>query len=197
VTASPWEKALGDDIERLHPRLRDYFGAIPDGSMGYGEGVFDVVGTPRAWLWPILMILSFDSVVFPVWEHGVPFRVRNSPGPGRVDSLRRFEFDGRSRTMVDSTSATAHGIVDRLGRRGIIAARFDARVRDRMLVLESSATLVLGIPLPRAIAPRVVLTERWDDSTDRQRVSLVVEAPLIGRLYEYSGSFTYRIAEVA
>jgi hypothetical protein len=66
-----------------------------------------------------------------------------------------------------------------------------------MLVLESSATLVLGIPLPRAIAPRVVLTERWDDSTDRQRVSLVVEAPLIGRLYEYSGSFTYRIAEVA
>lgn len=194
---SPWEQALGSEIERLHPRLRAYFGAIPFGSIGYGRGVFDVVGTPRRWLWPVLAILGLDSIIFPVWERHVAFRVRNAPGSNRVDSLRRFEFSDRSRTMVDSTSIGPGGLTDRLGRRGFMLVRLGARVSDRMLVLESTSVVVCGIPLPAAIAPRVVLTERWDDATERQQVSLVLDAPVVGRLYEYTGSFTYRVAEVA
>jgi hypothetical protein len=193
VTVSPWEQALGNDIERLHPRLRAYFGAIPAGSIGYGTGVFEVVGTPRRWLWPIFALLALDSVLFPVWERDVPFRVRNTPGPKRVDSLRRFEFPTRSRTMVDSTSFGAEGLVDRLGRRGLVSARFVARVSDGMLRLESTEARVLGIPIPAALAPRVTLTEQWDDALDRQRVTLVLDAPVLGRLYEYAGTFEYRV----
>lgn len=37
------------------------------------------------------------------------------------------------------------------------------------------------------------LTERFDDALDRQRMSLTVDAPLLGRVYEYRGDFTYRI----
>ncbi|MDO7881977.1 DUF4166 domain-containing protein [Antiquaquibacter soli] len=189
---SPWVEALGSDLERLHPRLRAYFGTIPEGSIGHGRGVFDVVGTPRRWLWPLVALLSLDAVLFPVWERDVPFRVRNAPVDGRVDALRRFEFARGARTMVDSTSFEG-ALVDRLGRRGLISAQLVARVRDGMLVLESSRTRVLGIPVPVALSPRITLIERWDDAAERQHVSLVLDAPLIGRLYEYSGHFDYRV----
>lgn len=185
-------QALGDDLERLHPRLRAYFGTMPAGSIGYGRGEFDVVGTPRRWLWPLLALLSLDAVLFPVWERDVPFRVRNVPFDGAVTALRRFEFAGGSRTMADSTSFEG-ALVDRLGRRGLVRARLVARVREGMLVLESTRTVVLGIPLPAAISPRVTLTERWDDEVGRQHVSLLLEAPVVGRLYEYSGHFDYRV----
>lgn len=193
MAPSPWEQALGDDIERLHPRLRAYFGRIPDGSIGHGSGVFEVVGTPRRWLWPVFAVLALDSVLFPVWERDVPFLVRNAPGPSRVNALRRFEFAGRARTMVDSTSFGPDGLVDRLGRRGSVSARFVARVDEGMLVLESTETRVLGIRVPAALSPRVTLTERWDEADARQRVTLSLDAPLLGRLYEYDGSFEYRV----
>jgi hypothetical protein len=45
---SPYEIVLGDDVARLHPRLGTYFGEIPAGSVGRGQGVFDSVGTPRS-----------------------------------------------------------------------------------------------------------------------------------------------------
>lgn len=190
---SPWEQALGRDIEELHPRLQAYFRAIPEGSIGYGDGVFDVIGSPRRWLWPLLAVLGLDGIVFPAWERDVRFRVRNQPGANRVDSLRRFEFSSRARTMVDSTSFGVHGLEDRLGRRGLLSARFEARVVDGMLHLTSTSSTVFGVPIPRLLSPRVALTERWDDGVGRQRVSLALDLPVVGRLYEYSGSFTYRV----
>jgi hypothetical protein len=37
------------------------------------------------------------------------------------------------------------------------------------------------------------LVERFDDASESQHVHVTLEAPLIGRLYEYSGSFTYEL----
>ena len=51
----------------------------------------------------------------------------------------------------------------------------------------------MRLRVPRAIAPTVTLVERSDVADGRQHVALEVRAPLIGRLYEYSGSFSYRI----
>ena len=47
--------------------------------------------------------------------------------------------------------------------------------------------------LPRALAPRVALTERFDDDVDRQHVTVILSLPLVGRVYEYSGHFDYAI----
>jgi len=51
----------------------------------------------------------------------------------------------------------------------------------------------LGIPIP--FAPRVTLVERWDDAVDRQHVSLALDAPLLGRIYEYAGHFDYALED--
>ena len=191
---SPWHEALGDDFMSLHPRLRPYFDTIPEGAAGRGEGVFDLVGTPRRWLWPILSFLAIDHVLFPAWDRDLPFRVRNTYQDGRVIGLRRFEFPVRARTMTDSIGWESGQLVDRLGRRGSVKVGFRVSVVDGGLVLESDWIRLGGLRMPKVLAPRVRLEETWDATAGRQRVSFVMVHPLLGRLYEYSGLFDYRVS---
>lgn len=192
---SVWQAALGERFALLDPALVDYFSPIPAGHVGRGEGVFRVVGTPRRWLWPVLAILGRAGIVFPVWERDVPFDVVNVPADAAVLGRRVFHFPRGDRTMVDEIRITEHGLVDRLGRGGRVEARFDLDVVEGRLELRSrGAALRLGrlrIPVPRFAAPRVRLVERRE--ADAQHVALTMDLPLIGRVYQYAGSFVYRV----
>lgn len=192
---SPWEVELGPRLAELDPALAAYFGAIPPGSVGRGSGVFTTVGTPRRWLWPVLAVLGRAGIVFPVWEHDVPFDVLNEPRDRGVAATRTFRFAGGPRVMRDQIRSTSHGLVDVLGHRGRLEAPLLPEVAGGRLTLRSTgARLRLGrlrIPIP--FAPRVTLTESRDDGGARQRVELTMDAPLVGRIYEYAGTFDYRI----
>nr|WP_244962746.1 DUF4166 domain-containing protein [Cryobacterium roopkundense] len=174
-----------------------YFSAIPVGHHGLGWGSFDTVGTPRRWLWPLLALLAREGVLFPVWEHDVAFRVVNRPGAGLVAAVRRFDFAAGPRHMVDSISTDAEGLRDTLGRSGRMETRLRARIVDEALHLDSTQVAVRffgrSLPVPRFCAPTVHLRESFDDLADRQRVRLTVDLPLVGRVYEYVGSFRYSI----
>ena len=123
---SPWVEALGPRFERLHPRLRAYFGTIPAGSIGYGRGTFARVGSPRRWLRPILVLLAAEGILYPVWAANVAFRIRNEPGPSRVEARRRFDFAAAPWTMRDVVSIERGMLVDRLGRHGILSVTLQA-----------------------------------------------------------------------
>jgi hypothetical protein len=187
----PWEVALGDSIARLPPALREYFTTIPAGSVGRGSGVFSVVGTPRRWLWPILGILGREGIVFPVWEQDVPFTVENRPVYSGLASTRTFRFARGTRSMTDLVVTGRSGLEDRLGRHRWVVARLETIVGDDTLTLRSTGVRVLGVPLPPFVSPVVTVLERAHGG--ERHVSLTLDAPLIGRLYEYSGTFTYRI----
>ena len=215
MSRSPYQLSTSPDVlARLHPRLRTYFGPIPPGSVGRGEGVFAVVGTPRRWLWPVLALFARDAVMFPVWEHEVPFTVENRPvrvgrgsGPGReariaVRAHRTFRFRAGHRTMVDAITAEPEGLVDHLGRRGRVSALLrtevdadgpDAGALRLVSTRVSFRALGRAWRLPAVVAPRVTLVERFDDEADVQRVSLVLAAPIVGTLYRYEGAFTYSV----
>ena len=202
VPQSPYARALGGRIHDLHPRLRAYFDAIPDGAVGIGEGVFQRVGTPRRWLWPALRMLQRRGVVAAGWERDVPFRVENRTVASRAIGERTFQLGRGPWVMRDAVAVTRGGrVVDELGEPGILVVCFDVEVDGGALRLTSRAVgLRIGrfrVRVPRPIAPVVRLHERFDDDLDRQRVSLTVDAPLIGRLYEYRGDFTYRIQNAA
>jgi hypothetical protein len=190
---SPWRLALGSRLAELDPALASYFSAIPSGSVGRGRGVFDTVGTPRRLLWPVLAVLGRAGIAFPVWARDVPFEVRNEPRDGAVRAILTFDFPDERRVMRHEIRMTPRGLVDALGTRGRLEARLRAAPVDGRLELVSTGTaLRVGrrrIPIP--FAPRVHLVERRDG--DRQRVELTLVAPLIGRIYEYAGSFDYRI----
>lgn len=190
---SPWRLALGPRLAELDPALASYFSDIPAGSAGRGAGVFDVVGTPRRWLWPVLAVLARAGIAFPVWQHDVPFEVRNEPGDGAVRATLEFRFPNGTRVMRHEIRMTPRGLVDLLGTRGRLESRLRARPVDGRLELESTATaLRLGrLRLPIPLAPRVRLVERREGG--RQRVELALTAPVVGRIYEYAGSFDYRI----
>lgn len=200
VSRSPYAQALGERLEELHPRLRDYFSSLPEGHIGVGEGVFSRVGTPRRWLWPFLRPLHDRSVIYAGWQLSVPFRVTNRLVDGRAVSEREFLLPGQSWTMQDAVSLNPHGrLVDELGNPGIVAASFDIAVRDGALELTSRAIglrwLRLRVRLPRLLSPVVRLRESFDDGIERQRVAVTIDVPLLGRVYEYCGDFTYRIEE--
>lgn len=99
--------------------------------------------------------------------------------------------------MRDLIVATPDGIVDVLGARRRFRALFAARVLDGGLFLTSTRVAVrVGthhVKIPRFIAPRVMLEERFSDDDNRQHVSLTMYVPLVGKVYEYAGSFRYNV----
>ncbi len=197
---SPYERALGDRVEALAPSLRAYFSAVPPGGVGIGSGVFDVVGTPRRWLWPALWVLARQGVLFPVWRRSVPFTVRNRAADHDVPTVhgrRTFHFPNGDRTMIDAIGARDGGLTDELGRGRRYVVELDASVVDGALRMASRRMMLrLGshlLPLPAALSPRVTLLERFDPTDGRQHVGVTVDLGRLGRLYEYSGSFVYRV----
>lgn len=101
--------------------------------------------------------------------------------------------------MVDSITTDASGLVDRLGTLGRLETRLRPRIVDGALHLDSVAVVLrlagLRLALWPVLAPRVSLVERFDDETDRQQVRVTVSAPVLGRLYEYAGSFRYSVQQ--
>lgn len=99
--------------------------------------------------------------------------------------------------MVDTISIIDGRLVDSLGTSGRIESSFDVAVSDGHLLLTSIGTaLRFGdrrLRLPRALSPRVSLVERFDAATNIQSVAVVLVAPLVGKVYEYAGTFTYEI----
>jgi hypothetical protein len=201
---SPYRVVLGAAFDELHPRLRTYFDAIPAGAVGRGSGVFETVGTPRRWLWPLLALFARAHVMFPVWERAVPFTVENravaaEDGSPAVAAVREFSLRGGTARMIDRIGVEDGALIDRLGDPVLTEARFVASVRDGGLRLRSTSVRVViagrRMTIPRLLAPVVELSESWDASAGELRVSIVVALPVIGRIYQYRGRFLYGIVE--
>lgn len=199
---SPYAAALGERIELLHPRLRQYFSTIAPGHVGIGDGVFWRVGTRLRWLRPLMRPLERRGVLFSGWEEHVPFRITNRTLGGRAVSERVFEFARGPWVMRDAVSLTPQGrLVDVIGRPAFVVARFDVEVRAGMLALTSRAVGIragrMRLRLPRFASPTVRLSERFDEHLGRHVVEVTIDAPVLGRIYEYAGEFDYRIEKEA
>ena len=197
---SPYHVVLGDQLSQLHPRLQAYFGAIPAGYHGVGDGTFDPVGTPRRWLWPVLWILERQGVLFPVWERNVPFTVVNTPrAEAAVTAIRTFQTRNKARRMRDEITTDASQLVDYLGTRRRYRAGFVASVENGALTMVSTGMAIrvgaAWLRVPRWAAPMVELTERFDEQLDRQCVAVTTTVPGIGKVYEYAGSFDYELRQ--
>lgn len=195
TSSSPWLAALGPSHGELDPALADYFGTIPEGKVGRGHGVFTTVGTPRRWLWPVLAVLGRLGIVFPVWERDVRFEIENRPTAHGLTSTRVFHFSTGPKVMRDEVRWSRGRLLQGLGTPAFLVVELAASAVDGRLELRSRRTFLRfrGATLRLPIAPSVHLVESVHRVAggDRQHVSLVLELPVIGRIYEYAGTFEY------
>ena len=195
--ASVYRRALGDAFDELPPVLRRYFGPIPPGHVGVGEGTYDAVGSRyRTLAWPLLRWSAHHETLFPESGGQVPFAVENRPAEDGLTGSRRFAFPGRLRVMRDSMRADGGEIVQRLGRRGGLEVRLRPSVENGGMVLRSRA-LAWWFGSVRVAMPPVARVEVREDphpgDSGRQRVDVRLRMPLLGEVFRYSGSFAYRI----
>jgi len=195
ATTSVYQRVLGDEFTSLSPELRTYFSLPEAGTVGRGEGVYEVAGSRKRWLRPVFSYLASRHILFPEFGRDVPFTVTNVPGPGDgLSSGREFIFPGQTRLVEDTMHVVNGRLHDFIGRARGLEVRFALRVRDGGLVMVSDASWLhlgpLRLPLPALFSARVVLNEWWDG--DAQRVSVHLHNPLLGDIFEYVGRFTYR-----
>src|SRR5699024_3909129 len=195
----PYRQALGERAAALHPRLESYFSPLPPGRIGRGHGVLTRVGT-RSPLRVLMRPFQARGAVYAGWALDVPFELINRGDGGEVSAERRFHVPGGDWAMPDRVRAVGEGAVeDLIGDPPALSAVFDVEVDRGALVLRSrSAALRLGrfrLRIPRSVAPRIHLEERFLDALDRQQVALTVDMPVLGRIYEYEGTFAYHLEE--
>lgn len=194
---SVYQRVLGADYAALDPRLQRYFGPIPVGRVGSGSGVYRVAGSRHRFLRPVLAVMAWRHVLFPELGHDVPFRVINTPTTsGGLGAVRTFEFGGRTRIMEDAMIVRGGLLYDRLGKRGGLGVTIRLSVASGALHMTSTALALhvgrVRIPLPPLATMR--LREHVEDAdTTRQHVDVRIDAPVLGELFRYTGSFTYAV----
>ncbi len=199
LVPSVYDQVLGDRIEQLDPRLRDYFGSPGAGAVGRGEGVYELAGSRHRWLWPGLAWLAWRRVLFPEYGHGIPFTIVNTHAEGTLSARREFAFPRRTRVMEDRMTVVDGALHDRLGRSGGLEVEFALDVIDRGLRMRSLRQwLHLGpvrFRMPGLV--RVTLAEtavNGQHGVDTQRVDVRMTAPVLGEVFRYAGSFSYVVS---
>ena len=194
MTDSVYQRVLGVELSGLRPELRLYFSGHDD--VGVGCGTFEVAGSPRRFLRPVLAYLAWRGVLFPEYARDVPFEIANTPrADGGLAAVRIFHLPGRDRALVDTMRVVGGELHDFLGRRGGLEVRMSLTITDGLLRMRSNRQwLHLGpvrIPLPPAAC--VTVDESWSDG--RQHVDVRLRSALLGEWFRYAGSFTYRYEE--
>lgn len=195
-----YRRALGDDFDRLHPRLRERYDLASDGTRAMvGRGRMRRVWS-RPLARPALRLAARRNLPFPETGEDVPFTVENVAyrdrfGREAVAWTRAFEtapprrFDA---TMVYGEERDC--VVDYLGRYADVVSDLHLSVTaDRGLhVRGRDARLLpgrLGVAIPRPLAVHADVFESYDDAAARVEVEVTVHSPTLGRLFGYEGWF--------
>ena len=100
---SIYKCALGEEFDRLHPRVRERFAiSSEDGAATDGRGVMDEVWRGRPYTLPFLAFGTWRRIMFPTRGFDIPFIVENYPyvdsfGRETVTWIRTFDFPRRTR----------------------------------------------------------------------------------------------------
>jgi hypothetical protein len=189
-----YQRVLGEHIQQLAPELQPYFSGHP--GVGVGSGVFEIAGSPRRFLRPVLAYLAWRRILFPEFARRVPFDIVNTPtDDGGLGAVRTFHLPGRDRPLEDTMRVIDGQLHDFLGKRRGFEVRMAITITDGLLQLRSTRQwLHLGparLPLPPLAT--VTVAESWADG--RQHVDVRLRSPILGEWFRYAGSFSYRYEE--
>jgi hypothetical protein len=198
---SIYERVLGPDFDRLHPRIQQRFALTSaSGRAAIGRGVMDTVWRGRFYTLPFLYVGTWRNIMFPERGRDVPFEIENwaycdSLGRETVTWLRTFHTDRPRRFDAYMIYSEARGrIVDYLGTHQHLAVDLSLSVDERGgLRLRSGEQRFYEGPLafrfPRFFSGVAEVCEWFDDSSERYQIEVVVANRVWGPLFGYRGSF--------
>jgi hypothetical protein len=199
---SIFQRALGADFDRLHPRLQRRFGfASADDTACIGNGTMERVWRGRGFTRPFLELGAKRNILLPAQGTDIKFTIanyayRDSLGRESVTFARTFYFDSPHHwdaTMVYSPQRAT--LVDYLGTRQHIAVDLHLSVDDRGgLVIRSGEQRFhegpLNFRIPRLVTGTAEIRESYDDELDRFRIQVAVTNHRFGPLFGYYGTFS-------
>lgn len=198
---SIYERALGRDFERLHPKMRERFGfSSLDGVAAIGRGTMEEIWHGRFYTLPFLRVGAWRSIMFPERGRNVPFTIENYAyvdplGRETVTWLRTFDIGRRRRFDAYMIYAERRGrIVDYLGTHQHLAVDIDVAVDPTGgLRLRSRAQRFYEGPVafsfPMFFSGRADVLEWFDESIGRYRIEVNVSNRTWGPLFGYRGAF--------
>jgi hypothetical protein len=198
---SIYQRVLGTDFDRLHPRIQERFALTSTGGRAaIGRGTMDTVWRGRFYTLPFLYVGTWRNIMFP--EHGqdVPFEIENwayrdSLGRETVTWLRTFHTDRTRRFDAYMIYSETRGrIVDYLGTHQHLAVDLDLSVDRRGgLRLRSGEQrfyeAFLAFRFPLFFSGVADVCEWFDDSTGRYQIEVAVTNRTWGPLFGYRGAF--------
>jgi Domain of unknown function (DUF4166) len=200
---SIYREALGEQFDRLHPKLKWRFGfSSKDDVCQIGTGVMDEIWRGPWWTLPFLLLGSTRRVLFPSRGHNVPFTISNyayldTLGRETVTWSRRFKMRHRYRsfdaTMILSKSRKV--VVDYLGTHQHLAVDIHCSVdAEGAMCIRSGEQRFYEGPIafrfPPLFSGVADVREWWDETENRFRISVNVSNRTFGPLFGYRGSFT-------
>lgn len=207
---SIFQRAMGTDFERLHPKLRERFSVGVDRQVAcIGNGTMTRIWHGSALIKPLLRLGAARHILFPESGAHVPFTIENWPyldraGRETVTFVRTFELPGRRRRF-DATmvfDAATGRLVDYLGTHQHVAADLTFTADDAGgLIIRSTRQRIrsrrLDARIPHGLTGDAQVREWFDEDEGRFQIDVRVVNRWFGPLFGYRGSFTCRYVDLA
>lgn len=202
--SSIYERALGQEFVKLHPRIRERFGfSSGDGIASIGQGTMESIWYSK-WAMLPLYVGTLRNIMFPQGGEGIPFTIANyayqdNYGRETVTWCRTFRFPSSIRrfdaTMIYSQQRQA--VVDYLGTKQHLAVDLDiSPMANGGIKIRSGDQRFyegkLQFRFPPSLTGIAEVCEWYDDNEETYRISVDVNNPLMGPVFRYRGRFQAR-----
>jgi hypothetical protein len=198
---SIYQRALGSDFARLHPRIQERFSLHSQSGFAFrGSGVMESLWHGPAYTLPFLYIGTWRSIMFPERGTQVPFTIENYAyldplGRETVTWVRTFHTRRQRRFDAYMIWSEQRGcIVDYLGTHQHLAVDLEMSVAENggMQIHSTHQRFYegpLAFPFPMLLSGEADVSEWFDDDAQCFRIRVIVSNSHWGKLFGYTGSF--------
>jgi len=198
---SIYERALGSDFKRLHPRIQERFGLhAGSGKASVGTGVMETLWHGAPYTLPFLYVGTWRAIMFPEQGKNVPFTIQNYAyrdplGRETVTWVRTFRTKKPRRFDAYMIWSEERGcVVDYLGTHQHLAVDLELSVAENGgLKIRSTEQRFYEGPVafrfPMFFSGDAEVCEWYDDTAGCFRISVNASNRRWGPLFGYTGRF--------
>lgn len=198
---SIYQRALGADFSRLHPRIQERFSIHSQSGFAFrGTGVMESLWHGPAYTLPFLYIGTWRSIMFPERGSHVPFTIENYAyvdplGRETVTWVRTFHARQTRRFDAYMIWSERRGcIVDYLGTHEHLAVDLQMSVaKNGGIQIRSTEQRfyegAVAFRFPLTFSGVADVCEWYDDEAECFRIQVCVTNRRWGKLFGYTGSF--------